>query len=108
MLLNKEKIKDVHDFLMTSKPLFVRSNIEYYRKERKGFATCIPKGFVLNNYLLINPTASLVLKNCDGKKTVKMIYEELCNIFTDVEKKQIEEDLTNVLFDFTKYNLLKW
>ncbi|MEG6570782.1 PqqD family protein [Thermoanaerobacterium thermosaccharolyticum] len=108
MFLCKEKIVETYDSLMVSRPLFERSNIEYYRKERKGFATCIPRGFAFSNYLLINPTASLVLKNCDGQKTVKMIYKDLCNIFTDVRKKQIEEDLINVLYDFTKYNLLKW
>ncbi|KAA5806609.1 PqqD family protein [Thermoanaerobacterium thermosaccharolyticum] len=73
-----------------------------------GYITCVPKNFPLVNYLIINPTAKIILELCNGKNIPKKIRDKLSTLYFDVAKGKITKDIVDVLFDFSKCNLIQW
>jgi hypothetical protein len=87
--LIKERIDPYFIEGINVKPIFVKSNLSFYREENMGYITCVPKNFPLVNYLIINPTAKIILEFCNGKNIPKIIRDKLLTLYSDVAKDKI-------------------
>ena len=57
--------------------------------------------------LMLNDTATEILKLCDGEHTINGIVDALAQRFTGVERKVIEEDVTSFLARIRARGLLE-
>lgn len=96
------------EFYKNSVPLFSKENITYMRNEKEGFKSCYSKEAPFFNELIINPTAYEILNLCNGERNPESICCEAMNIFTDVEKETLEQDLKQLLFQYSKTSLISW
>lgn len=108
MFLTKEKINPhfVKDLNVT--PIFCESNLIFWREENAGYYTVIPKNFPFINYLIINPTGKKILDLCNGENTLQKICNELINLYPEVPKEEITKDIAEILFDFSRCDLIQW
>lgn len=91
-----------------SKPNFNKKAITYMREENGGYITCHSAITPHLNEILINASAMKILEFCNGDKTPKELSEQILSFFKNADKQQVEMDLKDILFEYSKYGLLNW
>ncbi|MBE5064017.1 PqqD family protein [Lachnospiraceae bacterium DSM 108991] len=55
---------------------------------------------------ILNPVASQIFVNCDGTKSVNQICKNLCEEYSNIDQKIIEEDVSRFINYLVKEDLL--
>ncbi|MEW5706325.1 MAG: PqqD family protein [Actinomycetota bacterium] len=93
---------------MVSKPIFDYGLLEYYRNERAGYMTIVPKLHPETQELIMNPTAVEVLTLCDGRHTVEEIISVFIEKYPFVDSSIITNDINATLASYSRLGLISW
>jgi hypothetical protein len=88
-------------------PIENKDIVAFSRREKDGFVTKILSDLPGGTKLL-NSTAEEILKLCDGRNTIEIIKNTLCERYPNIKKKEISKDLTQTLLILNRNNLIKW
>lgn len=88
-------------------PEYVKSNISFYREEKDGFVTLIPRRFP-GGIKLVNSTAREIIDLCNGSTSVRHIYEAMQQRYPDAKPIVLKKDLQQTLLLLSRSNLIKW
>lgn len=89
------------DNVLSKVPVFSKSNLEYYRDEKEGYATIIPKKHPEARETVINPTARFILELCNGNMNVNGIRNYMAQLYGNIPENTLMLDLINTLFNFS-------
>ena len=73
--------------MISSKPKFDMEMLDYYREEREGYITLVPRLHPETRELIANQTASQILNLCTGERALEEIIEEFSRLYPDADKK---------------------
>lgn len=93
---------------MISKPKFDYGLLEYYRDEREGYVTLIPKFHQETRELIANQTAIDVLKLCDGSRSVEEIIDRFSRSYPHVDTHLLTNDVNAILASYTRLGTIIW
>lgn len=109
--VNKENkpvsLININDVL-SKVPIFSKSNLEYYRDEKEGYATIIPKKHPETRETIINPTARFILELCNGNMNVNGIRNYMAQLYGNIPENTLMLDLINTLFNFSRLGVIEW
>lgn len=89
-------------------PIYDSSKMPYVREEDEGYYTIIPPRRIRVERKLINPTAGLILRLCDGNNTVEQISKQISQRYNDVSLDRIREDVANTLVHCWINSIISW
>ena len=84
--------------MVDNKPKFKYSNLGWYREEKEGYWTFIPKYHPETRELVINRTSKDILDFCDGCRTIQQIEEEMKKKYPDAPVNKIKTDIAKMSF----------
>jgi hypothetical protein len=94
--------------MVENKPKFKYSNLGWYREEKEGYWTFIPKYHPETRELVINRTSKDILNFCDGCRTIQQIEEEMNKKYPDASTIQIKNDISKMLSKFSRLGVIEW
>lgn len=87
-------------------PRLLENNIEYFREENEGYLTIVPlieKGLKDE---VFNQTVKYILASCNGSNSIKDIIESLCDIYPEINRLKISEDVFSTLRYFKQLDVI--
>lgn len=89
-------------------PIFSKENLSYYRDEKDGFATFIPKAHPETMEMIINPTSKEILDLCDSQKSVADIIKVFQGEYPTVPLEQLKVDIVKTLSSYSAMGVITW
>lgn len=93
--------------MYSSKPLFIRDKIQFFRDENNGKKLLVLKEFPELHEIIINKTTYEILTLSDGHNTIDEIVDHLYNKY-NVNKQVLIRDVSTCLSKYSKIGIIKW
>ena len=91
-----------------NKPNFKYTNLGWYREEKEGYWTFIPKYHPETRELVINRTSKDILNFCDGRKSIQQIEQDMKKKYPDAPVSQLKNDRLKMLSKFSRLGIIEW
>ena len=97
---------------MTAKtyiPTFDQNRVLYKRKEKDGYQVLVNnRPTTPDHFKLINNTTQQIIDLCDGKKRIEDICMTLAEVYPQVDKRELTEDVSGAIFLLDQAGFIKW
>ena len=94
--------------MISSKPKFDIEMLDYCRNEREGCVTMVPRLHPETRELIANQTASQILDICNGERTLEKVVDEFAELYPDVDKNLLSQDVYSTLASYTRLGIISW
>lgn len=97
----KSDVESSSNRILTQNPC-LKPTVEFVKEKNCGYIYDEENASIQ----VVNGTALSILELCDGTHTLSEIITILSNIFSEVPKKKLQEDVTAFMIDLTKRDLV--
>lgn len=94
--------------IMKQKPIFEQKNFSFCREERDGYISVRSANIPRVQELFLNRTSQNILKECNGSNTVEQIIKRISDIYPDVQRQVIANDVITNLSILSRFQLIEW
>lgn len=89
-------------------PLFEESNFSFKRVENNGYISVRSKNVPKLHELFLNSTSQQIINQCNGKNTVEQIIRNLSDVYPNIQRQVLGNDILKNLTILSRYQLITW
>ena len=94
--------------IMKRKPVFKQNNFSFCRQENGGYISVRSSNIPRLQELFLNLTSQIILGECNGCNTVEQIIKNISDLYPNIQRRTIANDVVTNLSVLTRYQLIEW
>lgn len=115
--MHKTEELSMYDFKMTARlrtnimkqrPIFEQKNFSFRREEKEGYISVRSTNLPRLQELFLNRTTQNILKKCNGSNTVEQIIRIISDMYPDIQRQVIANDVVKNLSVLSRFQLIEW
>ena len=94
--------------IMKQRPIFEQKNFSFRREEKEGYISVRSTNLPRLQELFLNRTTQNILKKCNGSNTVEQIIRIISDMYPDIQRQVIANDVVKNLSVLSRFQLIEW